>query len=192
MFPSPSSMAPTMSILPSWLRPCPPVGGSSLVRNGRLASSMSTRPDNGLRSGSTMLARSLWASSQALRQEPIASCFWSCRAEMPLEWVAIRSAAQNQTVSGSLLACRIVPAITEVCRRQPVQAKVCAFLRSAHPFSWPHLGQTKPSGQRISISQAARRRHRPGPCAGRRGGCRGPVSCGGSVGRNVLGAFHPL
>ena len=32
MFPSPSSMAPTMSILPSWLRPCPPVGGSSLVR----------------------------------------------------------------------------------------------------------------------------------------------------------------
>ena len=65
--PSPSSMAPTMSILPSWLRPCPPVGGSSLVRNGRLASSISTRPDNGLRSGSTMLARSLWASSQALR-----------------------------------------------------------------------------------------------------------------------------
>ena len=70
-------------------------------------------------------------------------------------WVAIRSAAQNQTVSGSLLACRIVPAVTEVCRRQPVHAKVCAFLRSAHPFSWPHLGQTKPSGQRISISQAA-------------------------------------
>ena len=67
MFSSPSSMAPTMSILPSWLRPCPPVGGSSLVRNGRLASSISTRPDNGLRSGSTMLARSLWASSQALR-----------------------------------------------------------------------------------------------------------------------------
>ena len=31
----------------------------------------------------------------------------------------------------------------------------CAFLRSAHPFSWPHAGQTKPSGQRISISQAA-------------------------------------
>ena len=34
-------------------------------------------------------------------------------------------------------------------------SKVCAFLRSAHPFSWPHAGQTKPSGQRISISQAA-------------------------------------
>ena len=39
---------------------------------------------------STMLARSLWASSQALRYEPIPSCFWSCRAEMPLQWVAIR------------------------------------------------------------------------------------------------------
>ena len=48
---------------------------------------------------------------------------------MPLEWVAI------MTVSGSLLACRIVPAVTEVCRRQPAHSKVCAFLRSAHPFS---------------------------------------------------------
>ena len=58
-------------------------------------------------------------------------------------------------MSGSLLPCRIVPAVTEVCRRQPAHSKVCAFLRSAHPFSWPHAGQTKPSGQRISISQAA-------------------------------------
>jgi hypothetical protein len=34
---------------------------------------------------------------------------------MPLECVAIRNAAQNQIVSGSLLACMIVPAVTEVC-----------------------------------------------------------------------------
>ena len=29
-------------------------------------------------------------------------------------------------------------------------------------------------------------------CAGRRGGCRGPVSCGGSVVRNVWGTFYPF
>jgi hypothetical protein len=32
---------------------------------------------------------------------------------MPLECVAI---AQNQIVSGRLLACMVVPAVTEVCR----------------------------------------------------------------------------
>ena len=90
MVPSPSSMAPMISILPSWLRPCPPLGGSFLVRKGRLASSISTKPDNRLRSGLTIAVRSLWASSQALRYEPMPSCFWSCRAEMPLEWVAIK------------------------------------------------------------------------------------------------------
>jgi hypothetical protein len=37
---------------------------------------------------------------------------------MPLECVAIKNAAQNHTVSGSLLACMIVPAVTEVCRPQ--------------------------------------------------------------------------
>jgi hypothetical protein len=34
-------------------------------------------------------------------------------AEMPLECVAIKNAAQNHTVSGSLLACMMVPAVTE-------------------------------------------------------------------------------
>ena len=76
---------------------------------------------------------------------------------------------QNQTVSGSRRAG--FPAVTEVCRRQPAHSKVCAFLRSAHPFSWPHAGQTKPSGQNAFRSARRRRRHRPGTC------CRGPVSC---------------
>ena len=42
----------------------------------------------------------------------------SCSAEIPLECVDIRNAAQNHIVSGSLLACMIVPAVTEVCRPQ--------------------------------------------------------------------------
>jgi hypothetical protein len=33
---------------------------------------------------------------------------------MPLECVAIRNAAQNHLVNDSLLACMIVPAVTEV------------------------------------------------------------------------------
>ncbi len=47
--------------------PGPPAGGSSLVRNGSEVSSISTKPDKGLRSGSTMARRSLAASNQALR-----------------------------------------------------------------------------------------------------------------------------
>ena len=47
---------------------------------------------------------------------------------MPLEWVAIRYAAQNQTVSGSFEACITVPAVTEVCRRQEAHSQVNALL----------------------------------------------------------------
>ncbi len=63
--------------------------------------------------GVTMARRSLAASIQALRQDPIPSRFCKCRAEMPLQWVAIRQAAQNQIVSDSLVRCRRVPAATE-------------------------------------------------------------------------------
>ncbi len=81
--PSPSSTAPAIGILPSGLRPGP--GGAPLSRCGRLASSISTRPGSGLRSGVAMARRSLAASIQALRQYPIPSRFCNCRAEMPLQ-----------------------------------------------------------------------------------------------------------
>ena len=81
--PSPSSTAPATGILPSGLRPGP--GGAPLSRCGRQASSISTRPDSGLRSGLTMARRSLAASIQALRQDPVPSRFCNCRAEMPLQ-----------------------------------------------------------------------------------------------------------
>ena len=55
------------SILPSWLRPAPPACGSSPVWKGNEVSSISTRPDNGLQSGSTIARRSLAASIQAVR-----------------------------------------------------------------------------------------------------------------------------
>ena len=41
-------------------------------------------------------------------------------------------------------------------------------------------------------SARRRRRHRPGTCAGRRGGCWGPVSCGGSVGTKRIGNILPV
>jgi len=37
---------------------------------------------------------------------------------MLLECVAIENAAQNQIINGGLLACMIVPAVSEVCRPQ--------------------------------------------------------------------------
>ena len=85
--------------------------GAPLSRCGWLASPIPTRPDSGLRSGVTMARRSLAASIQALRQDPMRFC--NCRAEMPLQWVAIRQAARNQIASDSLVWCRRVPAVTE-------------------------------------------------------------------------------
>src|SRR5512132_4215665 len=102
--PSCTSTAPAISILPSALRPWAPAGGSALVRCGITVSSISTRPASGERWGATMAWRSLAHSSQADLYEPSPSCFCSCRAAIPLECVAIRYAAQNQTVSGSFRA----------------------------------------------------------------------------------------
>ena len=87
-------------------------------RKGIAVSSSSTKPASGARPGATIARRSLAASSQADLYDPNPSCACSCSAAMPLEWVAIRYAAQNQTVSGSFEACITVPAVTEVCRRQ--------------------------------------------------------------------------
>lgn len=39
-------------------------------------------------------------------------------ADIPLEWVDIRCAAQNQAVKGILVRCITVPAVTEVWRPQ--------------------------------------------------------------------------
>ena len=43
---------------------------------------------------------------------------------MPLEWVAIKWAAQNHVVSGNLVRCMIVPAVTDVCRPQDTHSWV--------------------------------------------------------------------
>src|SRR6516162_5470669 len=116
--PPSTSTAPATSILPTPLRRAGRTTGSFLVRNGIIVSSASTSPLSGSRSGLTMARRSLAHNIQAVRYEPRPSWFCNCSAEMPLECVAIRNAAQNQIVSGSLLACMIVPAVTEVCRPQ--------------------------------------------------------------------------
>src|SRR4029077_20933081 len=116
--PPSTSTAPATSILPTSLRPAGTATGSSLVRNGMIVSSASTTPHSGSRSGLTMARRSLAHNIQAVRYEPRPSWLCSCTAEIPLECVAIRNAAQNHRVNGSLLACMMVPAVTEVCRPQ--------------------------------------------------------------------------
>src|SRR5512132_1304160 len=57
---------------------------------------------------------------------------------MPLEWVAMRYAAQNQAVSGNFEPCIMVPAVTEVCLPQAAHSKVKGFPPCGHPFSWAH------------------------------------------------------
>src|SRR5512144_1815368 len=74
---------------------------------------------------------------------------------MPLEWVAIKYAPQNHTVSGNFEPCITVPAVTEVCRRQLAHSRVKALVANSHPLSWRHSGQRKPSGQRASARYAA-------------------------------------
>src|ERR1700674_1118432 len=74
---------------------------------------------------------------------------------MPLECVDIRCAAQNQTVSGSLVRCSAVPAVIEVCRPQSEHSKVYARLRSAAARPSPHTGQTNPSAHRRLNKNAA-------------------------------------
>ena len=74
---------------------------------------------------------------------------------MPLEWVAMRQAAQNQAVSGNFDPCIMVPAVTEVCLPQAAHSKVKGFPPCGHPFSWAQAGQRKPAGQRAGNSQAA-------------------------------------
>src|SRR5664279_3923041 len=67
---------------------------------------------------------------------------------MPLEWVVMRWAAQNQVVSGSRDRCIAVPAVTEVCRPQSRHSYKRGRLLSAANRPLPHPGQMKPSGQR--------------------------------------------
>ena len=53
---------------------------------------------------------------------------------MPLEWVAIRYTAQNQTVSASLEPCITVPAVTDVCLPQAAHSQVYALVASSQPL----------------------------------------------------------
>ena len=56
----------------------------------------------------------------------------------------------NQTVSGSLLACRTVPAVTGVWRPHDAYSKVSTLVFSVHARAPPQPGQTKPAGQRAA------------------------------------------
>src|SRR5512144_2781308 len=68
---------------------------------------------------------------------------------MPLECVAIRKAAQNQTLSGRCARCITVPAVTEVSLPQVAQAKVRTGRQASRlAFELPQPGQRKPAGHR--------------------------------------------
>src|SRR4029077_14305683 len=104
-----TSTAPAMRIFPDL------AGSKKLlsVRKGISAWSTSTTPSSGSRWGSIIDRRSFCASNQAvLYVMPSWDANWS--ADMPFEWVAMRCAAQNHTVSGNLDRCITVPAVIDV------------------------------------------------------------------------------
>ncbi len=71
--------------------------------------------------------------------------------EMPcLVWV-IRYMARNQVVSGTLVDAKMVPAVSEVCRRQPLhwQSSRGPTMQCSQP---ERFGQTNPRGQRHCAS----------------------------------------
>src|SRR5712671_3957659 len=92
-----TSTAPAIRIFPDF------TGSKKLLsaRNGISAWSTSATPSSGSRCGSIIDRRSFCASNQAvLYVMPSWASSWT--ADMPLECVAIRCAAQNHTISGNL------------------------------------------------------------------------------------------
>src|SRR5438270_7626633 len=79
----------------------------------------------------------------------------SWTADMPLECVAMRCAAQNHTVSGNLDRCIGVPAVIDVGRPQSRHSWVCARLFNNAARPPPQAGQTNPCGQRRWNKNAA-------------------------------------
>ena len=105
---------------------------------------------------------------------------------MPLECVAIRKAAQNQTLSGRCARCITVPAVTEVSLPQVAQAKVRTGRQaSRQAFEPPQPGQRKPAGQRVT-ARARRTPHRPENAAGTRAANEERLQ----LGRNVEDEFR--
>ena len=86
-------------------------------------SSTSTSPRSGSRFRLIIARRNLCSIIHAVSYRRSAS--WRCRssAETPRLSVVIRYAAQNQTVSGVLVLCRIVCAVSETWCRQPVHCQ---------------------------------------------------------------------
>jgi hypothetical protein len=75
---------------------------------------------------------------------------------MPFLAEAISHIARNQEVSGSLVAWKIVPAVSETWWRQ-ARHRIFGRVRSHLPSQPPQAGQTNPPGQR-SFSTTARHR----------------------------------
>ena len=155
MFPSPSSMAPTMSILPSWLRPCPPVGGSSLVRNGRLALVDFHQARQRVALGVDH------AGAQLVGEQPSAAVRADTELFLELQGRDAVGVGRHQVGGPEPDGERQLAGVQDrPGRHRGLPAAAGALEGVCFSAQRPSLfmaarGQTKPSGQRISISQAA-------------------------------------
>ena len=105
----------------------------------------------------------IWIDHRApelLRQQPgglvgDAKLVFSCSADMPLEWVVMRWAAQNHVVRGNLERCIAVPAVTEVCRPQSRHSYKRGRLFSAATRRLPQAGQKSHQASAAGTETAA-------------------------------------
>ena len=84
--------------------------------------------------------------AHAVGYEPILRARCKLNAETPSFWLANIQQAANQTLRGVRLRSNNVPAVVEV--RLPHVTHLKRPSDVAQPPSAPHLGQTKPLGQR--------------------------------------------
>ena len=121
-------------------------------------------------------------SAQLVGEQPSAAVradtelFWSCRAEMPVGVGRHQVGAQNQTVSGSLLACIAWPS-PRSSRRTRRCVLFCAAPipfhgRSGTDEAVPARHFDQPGGAGVIVREHVRKARR----------LSGPVSCGGAAG----------
>ena len=162
MFPSPSSIADDEH-LAVVARPCAPVGGSSLVREWKAASSISTRPDNGC-------ARGDHAGAQLVGEQPSAAVRADTELFLELQGRDAVGVGRHQVgrprtrLERQLAGVQDRPASHRGLPAAAGASRCVLFCADGIPFH----GRTRDRRSRpasASIMPGKRRRHRPGTCA---------------------------
>lgn len=137
----------------SWISPTPTAAARQARRGPRSTHPRRPRPSRGSRASTTPCCAGSPIARDSVAQRPLARD--AARLARGREFhradddhLALRAAALP--AGGG-----IVPAVTEVCNRQPAHSQARALVLSAQAFPPPHPGQAKPSGRRFCARCAA-------------------------------------